>query len=154
VSFDIFLAHYEQGELRDASRPAVLAALRARRHTGPDEFGFYNVDCGDAGDLEFSASGLETAEPFSGCACHVRGFGPSVAEFIFDVARAGAMVIVPAMDENPLIFVDDGMREHVPDDMLRSLRPVTVGSASELYELLRGGFGAWADYRDHVLRRR
>jgi hypothetical protein len=63
------------------------------------------------------------------------------------------MVIIPAMDENPLVFVDDGMRQHVPGDMLTSLTPVTVGSAPELERLLSGGFVAWAAYRDQALDR-
>jgi hypothetical protein len=151
VSFDIFLARFERGELADAPRERVLAALRGHRYTGPDQFGFYVVDLPDGNSIEFSARGLESEERFQKCAFHVRRFGPSLPAFLFDIAKAGRFAVVPAMDGNPLFLVEKDMLADLPGDMLQDLRPAFVTSASAMADGLAGGFTAWAEYRDHVV---
>ena len=151
MSFDIFLARFERGELVDAPRGSVLAVLRTHRYSGPDQFGFYNVELQDGDSVEFSARGLESQEPFQKCALHVRRFGPGLAGFLFDIASAGRFAVVPAMDGNPVFLVESEMKADLPADMLRDLRPVLVSSASALADGLSGGFKAWAEYLDHVL---
>jgi len=151
VSFDIFLARFERGELAEAPRESVLAVLRTHRYTGPDQFGFYTVELPDGDSVEFSARGLESREPFQKCAFHVRRFGPGVTGFIFDIAKAGRFAVVPAMDGNPLFLVESDMMADLPSDMLEDLRPVFVTSASAMADGFCGGFRAWAEYRDHVV---
>ena len=151
MSFDIFLARFERGELADAPRETVLAVLRMRRYTGPDQFGFYAVELPDGNSVEFSARGLESEGPFQKCALHVRGFGSGVTEFLFDIAKAGRFAVVPAMDGNPVFLVESDMMADLPADMLEDLRPVLVTSASAMADGLFGGFKAWAEYRDHVV---
>jgi hypothetical protein len=151
MSFDVFLQRFEHGDSAEVGRRAVLQVLKGATYRGPDQFGFYVVSLPEGGDVEFSASGLESQDSFNGCAFHVRGFSDSLAKFIFDIARAGDMVIIPAMEGNPLILLSEAQRPHVHPDALKSLRPVVVNSAQELAALLGGGFGAWSRYRDQVL---
>ena len=151
MSFDIFLARFERGVLAEAPREAVWDVLRARQHTGPDEFGFYVVQMEGHDSVEFSARDLQGQGPFQKCAFHVRRFSGELAEFIFGVAKAGRFTVVPAMDGNPVILVEEGMSNDLPADMLETLRPVYVASARELGNALAEGFGAWAEYRDQVV---
>jgi hypothetical protein len=153
VSFDIFLARFERGELADAPREPVLAALRGHPYTGPDQFGFYVVDLPDGNSVEFSARGLESKERFQKCVFHVRRFGLGLPEFLFDIAKAGGFAVVPAMDGNPLFLVEKNMLADLPADMLQDLRPAFVTSATAMADGLSGGFTAWAEYRDHVVGR-
>jgi hypothetical protein len=103
-------------------------------------------------DVEFSARGLESGG-FTDCAFHIHGFGDYLAKFIRDVARAGQMVIMPAMEGNPIILLSDDQRADVPSDALEHLRPVVVQSVDELKAILTGGFQGWSAYRDQVAQR-
>jgi hypothetical protein len=153
VSFDVFLQRFVDGEPAEVDRRRVCDVLRAATSRGPDEFGFYLVAFPDGVEVEFSAKGLESQEPFTGCGFHMRGFGDSLMQFMFDVARAGDMVIIPAMDGNPLVLVSDAQARNLPADLRENFRSMAACSAGELGAVLRGGFEGWSAYRDHVLRR-
>jgi hypothetical protein len=133
-------------------RQPVREVLKATTHRGPDDFGFYLIAFPDGVEVEFSASGLVSEEPFTGCAFHVRGFGASLMKFIFDVARAGDMVIIPAMEGNPLVLVSEEQKKNVPADFQKSFQSIVVRSGAELGVVLSGGFEGWSAYRDQVLR--
>jgi hypothetical protein len=64
------------------------------------------------------------------------------------------MVIMPAMEGNPLVLVSEDQKHDVPSDFLEHLRPIVVNSADELGALLSGGFERWSAYRDQVLNGR
>jgi hypothetical protein len=152
VSFDVFLQRFADGVSAEVDRRPVREVLGATTYHGPDDFGFYVVAFPDGVEVEFSARGLESAEPFTGCAFHIRGIGDGLIKFMFDVARAGDMVIIPAMEGNPLVLVSETQKAAVPADVLQSLQPVLVRSPGELAAVLAGGFDGWTAYRDHVLR--
>jgi len=152
VSFDVFLSRFDKGESAEAPRHAVREVLGATDYSGPDEFGFYLVTFPDGVDVEFSARGLESEGDFTGCAFHIRGFGSHLVKFILEVARAGNMVMMPAMEGNPLILVSEHQKADVPPEALEHLRPVVVNSANELEALLTGGFEGWSAYRDQAVR--
>ncbi len=152
MSFDVFLQRFRNSESADVERRPVREVLDAASYRGPDEFGFYVVAFPDGIEVEFSAKGLESQEPFTGCAFHIRGFGDDLMKFMFDVARAGDMVIIPAMEGNPLVLVSEAQAREIPSDLRESFRSIVVGSAKELGAVLSGGFEGWSAYRDHVLR--
>ena len=133
-------------------RRRVRDVLKAATCRGPDEFGFYVVAFPDGVDVEFSARGLESEESFTGCAFHIRGIGDDLIKFMFDVARAGDMVIIPAMEDTPLVLLSEAQEAGVPADVRESLRPILVRSPGELGAVLSGGFEGWSAYRDKVLR--
>jgi hypothetical protein len=152
MSFDVFLQRFKDRESAEIERPPVREVLSATTYRGPDEFGFYVVAFPDGVEVEFSAKGLESEESFTGCAFHIRVFGDGLMKFIFDVARAGDMVILPAMEGNPLVLVSEPQAREVPPDLRETFRSIVVSSAEELGAVLSGGFKGWSAYRDHVLR--
>lgn len=153
MSFDVFLARFENGDVSEVQRQPVRAVLQRTPYYGPDKFGFYRVSFPDRTDVEFSAGGLESDESFTGCAFHIRAFGDALMTFMFEVACAGDMVMMPAMEGNPLILVSESQRAHVPAEIVKALCPVVVQAPGELSALLSGGFAGWSVYRDQVVRR-
>lgn len=153
MSFDIFLQRFANGESAQVDKRPVRDVLRSATYRGPDAFGFYIVAFPDGVDVEFSAKGLESAESFTGCAFHIRGFGDGLMEFMFKIAQTGDMVIIPAMEGNPLILVSDQQKKHVPGDLQNTFSLIVVDSAGELGAVLCRGFDGWIAYRDQVLRR-
>jgi hypothetical protein len=153
MSFDVFLQRFAGGEPAQVDGRAVREVLSSVTHRGPDDFGFYAVTLSDGAEVELSAKGLETRASFTGCAFHIRESSDGLMKFMFDIARAGDMVIVPAMEGNPLILVSQQQQNDVPVDLRESFQPVVVGSAGELGAALSGGFEGWAAYREQVLGR-
>jgi hypothetical protein len=152
VSFDVFLQRFVDGESAQVDPRSVRDVLKATKHSGPDDFGFYIVPFPDGVQVEFSAKGLESGESFTGCAFHLRGFGGGLMRFMLDIATAGDMVIFPAMEGNPLILVSEEQKKHIPADIQESFQSVVVRSAGELGAVLSSGFDGWSAYRDQVLR--
>jgi hypothetical protein len=157
MSFDVFLHHFAVGESAPIDPAPVVAILARQQHTGPDDFGFYNVGFADGVSVEFNASGLDGRKPFAGCAFHVRGAGPGLFDFMFDVARAGDFVIFNAQGddsaESPvLIQVRPGQEGDLSPGLVEQYtsRPVCT-SGTMLQRLLFPDFEKWQDYRDQVV---
>jgi hypothetical protein len=131
--------------------------LSRERYKGPDEFGFYVVRFADGVDVEFNAGGLDGSEPMSGCASHVRGIGPLLMKFVFDVAQAGDFVIFNCQGEDSaespvLILVYAEQERELPADLVSRYanRPVCE-SPEMLGNLLFRGYGDWKRFRDQVV---
>jgi hypothetical protein len=152
VSFDVFLQRFANGASAEVDRRSVRKVLAAATYRGPDDFGFYVVAFPDGVEVEFSAKGLESGESFTGCAFFIRGFGDGLMKFMLDIARAGDMVIIPAMEGNPLVLVSEEQKKNVPADLQENFQSIVVRSAGELGAVLGGGFEGWSKYRDQVLR--
>lgn len=152
MSFDVFLQRFVEGDSAAVDKGPVRDVLKTATRTGPDEFGWYVLRFPDGVETDFSASGLESQEPFDGCAFHIRGIGDHLIEFIFNVAQAGDMVVIPAMEDTPIVLVSDSQEAGMPPDLLECLRAILVRSASELGAVLTGGFDGWRAYRDRVVR--
>lgn len=152
MSFDLFLQHFTDGQSTEAMRDPVQRVLRAATCRGPDKFGFYVVRFADGVDVELNAGGLETEESFTGCAFHIRGFSNLLVEFVFEMAWAGEMVLIPAMEGNPLILLFEEQRRHLPVDIAEDFHVVVAGSPADLRELLMDGLESWSAYRDHIMR--
>lgn len=138
MSFDVFLERFADGRPDEVNRWAVRDVLRTATYRGPDDFGFYLVAFPDGVEVEFSARGLESDESFSGCAFHIRGSGAHLMQFVFDVARAGDMVILPAMEGNPVVLVSEAQKADLPTDISAGLEPILVRSPEELAAVLTG----------------
>ena len=123
MSFDLHLQHFAAGESEKIDPAPVAAVLARRRHTGPDDFGFYVVEFEDGSSVEFNAGGLDGRKSFSGCAFHIRGTASGLFAFVFDVARAGDFVIFNAQGddaaESPvLILVGPGQETELPIEVV------------------------------------
>ncbi len=152
MSFDIFLDRFDAVGPGAATKAGVLEVLHSRQYTGPDPFGFYRVAFPDGATVEFSAKGLESDGPFSGCAFHVRAFGQELVDFIFAIAYAGGMAIMPAMKGGLIIAVHEDINRRIPSAVLENLKLVEVSSPSELKALLVGGFDGWSAFRNQAVR--
>ena len=64
--------------------------------------------------------------PLDGCAFHIQAFGDPLMNFILEIARAGDMVIVPAMDGNLLILVSEAQISEVPADLRHDSQAVVA----------------------------
>jgi hypothetical protein len=147
MSFDVFLQRFVGGEPAEASRETVRAVLRATQHDGPDEYGYYIVKFPDGTDAELSAEGLDGGDSFTGCALHVRAMNSHLVAFIFEIGKAGDMVVLPAMEDFAPTLSSPEQGNQLPPDLLHGdLAPIWCKSALELEVLLTGGYAAWQEY--------
>ena len=152
MSFDVFLQKFVRGEPAKANRESVRAVLSTQDFSGPDDFGFYDVRFTDGSEVEFSASGLSGESDFAACAFHIRGMSQRLVSFIWDIAKAGEMVILPAMDDFVPILSSLEQHNHLPQDLARDFPvPVVCKSPAELESLLVGGYSGWQRYRNQVI---
>jgi hypothetical protein len=157
MSFDLHLQHFAAGDSAPVDPAPVAAVLARQRYVGPDDFGFYNVEFADGTSVEFNAGGLDGRGPFSGCAFHIRGTGPELFQFVFDVACAGDFVIFncqgdDSADSPVLILVRASQESDVPSDVVAQYgsRPLCTSGAM-LARLLFPDFKEWRAYRDQVV---
>jgi hypothetical protein len=151
MSFDVFLQKFAAGAPAEVNRERVRAVFNEWEFTGPDNFGFYIVKFSDGSDVELSAKSLEGTPTFTGCVFHIRGMSPHVAKFIFEIAKAGDLVILPAMEDFVPILSSPEQRSHLPPDLLQGHpEPVVCDTPAELGSLLSGGYTGWRRYRDQV----
>jgi hypothetical protein len=154
MSFDVHLQKFADGHAADANREGVRAVLQSTAFVGPDEFGFYVVTFPDDIRVELSASGLDGTGAFTGCAFFIRGMSSDLVRFIFEVARAGDMVILPAMEHFVPILSSPEQRAHLPADLTdRDPAPVVCDTPEGLESLLSGGYEGWKKYRDQILNK-
>ena len=153
MSFDVFLQRFVGGEPAEVRRESVQPVLMTSSHSGPDEYGYFIVTFPDGVDVELLAKGLDGSGSFTGCAFRVRGLSSNLAAFIFEVAKAGDMVVLPAMEDFVPILSAPEQRNELPPDLQSGERePVLCRSASELEVLLSGGYAAWQKYLSQVLK--
>jgi hypothetical protein len=145
MSFDVFLFHFEKGIATGASKAAVKSLLQSVRHSGPDSSGVYLIKFRGCEDVEFVAKGLDSTEPLTECAFFLQTFEQDVTDFMFEVARAGTMAIVPAMKGDVVAIPQEAIRGELPDE-LKGSRIVYLKEPRELGLLLRDGFEAWQKY--------
>lgn len=117
--------------MAETDRDAVNAVLARHPHESPAEFGFYRVYFDDV-DTEFNGDGLDGKEPFTSCAFHIRGLCPELITFVFDVSKAGNMVIFNAQGEDTperpvMIYSHPEQAQHVPKDMYKNPALCTSG---------------------------
>jgi hypothetical protein len=152
MSFDVFMQWFPPEAEPETARRQVREVLQRQAHSGPDEFGFFVIDFPDGCSLEFSAKGLAGPGDFTGCAFHIRGMSPLLVRFMFEVAKAGQFVILPAMEPFVPILTAAHQRDKLPPDLLQDCpEPVVCQSADELAALLGEGYTSWKRYRDQVV---
>ncbi len=152
MSFDVFLTKFVGGMPAQSNREAVLAVLKTEKFKGPDNYGFYLVEFADGNQVELNAQGLDGSCGFTGCCFHIRGMSSNLVRFIFEVAKAGDMVMLPAMQDFVPILSAPGQEDELPKKLAgNKLPPVRCGSPEELCSLLSGGYKGWQKYRDQIV---
>src|SRR5437868_3676587 len=99
MSFDVFLVRFVAGQPAEADRGRVRSVLQSATFEGPDKYSVYVVKFPGEVTVELHAAGLEGSESFTSCSVSIRGMSDQLVRFIFDVARVGDMVILPAMED-------------------------------------------------------
>lgn len=152
MSFDVYLKRFEAGKSAQVSREPVLAVLKTAKYTNPHNC--YVVEFPDGADVEFSASELEGSGDFADGAFFIHGKSLHLTKFIFEIARAGDMVRLAAMEPFVPILTRAEQRQQLPAELAgNDPEPVICRSPEELDSLLSGGYEAWQNYRDRVFRR-
>ncbi|MGA3269306.1 MAG: hypothetical protein ABSE16_21125 [Verrucomicrobiota bacterium] len=141
MSFDVFLQRFGGGKPAEVSREPVLAVLRTTKFRGPDDFGVYVVEFPDGQEVERSAEGLQGPGAFKDCSFEIHGMSPHLVRFMFEVAKAGDMVMLPAMEDFVPILSRPEQRKELPEDLAgNEPEPVGCDSPEELDLLLSGGY--------------
>lgn len=154
MSFDVFLQRFEAGDCAQVDRQPVLAVLNGAKYTGP-KMGIYRIEFLDGETVDFSAKELADPGNFDGCAFHIHGMSSHMFKFMLEIAKAGDMVILPAMEDFVPILSSDAQQKELPAELAENdPKPVVCGSAEELELLLSDGHAAWQKYRDSVIRSR
>lgn len=148
MSFDVFLVKFSGGKKAEADRVAVRQVLDRHKFNQRSDQDFFDVQFSDGSHVEFDTKGLSGTAEFSGCSFAIRGLSDPMVAFIFDVARAGGMVLFPAMEGALCILVDPSQKPDLPLDL--NFTVVECHSAQELGALFVGGYEAWKDYRDRI----
>ena len=154
MSFDVFLLRFAGGERAEGNRDQVHAVLRTRQFSGPNRFGYYTVTFPDGVEVELSAKGLDGTAEFTGCAFHLRSMSRHLPEFIFELAKAGDMVVLPAMERRVAILASPQQREHLPPNLAKDgWELVVCDTSAKLESLLFGGHAAWQKYLGELLNK-
>jgi hypothetical protein len=154
MSFDIFLQKFSDGQPVEVDRQPVSTVLQTFKFSGPDKFGYYIVDFPDGSTVEFSAKGLDGSTGFTSCAFHIHRMSPLLVSFILEIAKAGDLVILSAMEDFVPILSSQEQRQQLPLDLAQNdPEPVVCGSAAELESLLSRGYAGWQTYRDQITKR-
>ena len=157
VSFDLHLQRFAAGESAPIDPSPVAAVLARQRYVRPDDFGFYIVEFEDGTSVEFNAGWLDGRGPFNGCAFHIRGTGPELFAFVFELASAGDFIIFNAQgddtaDSPVLILVRPGQEAELPAEVgNRYQTQVVCRSGAMLGHLLFPDYEQWQAYRDQVV---
>ena len=152
MSFDVFLIRFVAGQPAEADRTRVWSVLRSAAFEGPDKYNFYVVKFPDETAVEFYATGLDGAESFTSCSFSIRGMSDLLVQFIFDVARVGDMVILPAMEDFVPILTSVHQQAELPHELQRDYpEPVVCTSSGDLAALLSHGYQGWRRYGDYVV---
>jgi hypothetical protein len=99
------------------------------------------VEFADGAHVELSAD-------FGGCTFHIRDMSPKMANFVWEIASAGEMVILPAMKNFVPVLTSPAQKKHLPSDFSRdNPEPVVCESPGDFASFRAGG---WRKYKDRV----
>lgn len=121
-----------------ASEPLTAVELHSVRQVleqagaqGPDPYGCYVISLSDGGEAEVFAKELQ-----SHCMVALRGITPQLAQFLFDLLRAGNWVMLPASENSVALTTAPESIKGVPEDFPEI---ITVTTADQVRVLLSQG---------------
>lgn len=153
MSFDIHLMAFRNGEVCAANRDTARALVDSIDHLFDPEFGVYDLTLKDGAHVEMYASGLHTdAERFQGAMIALRGLSDSICDFIYSFCVASSCIAFPVMDPNCVLVPDEKMAAEFPDGLTDAFPVVHIRSGADVRVALDGGYDAWAEFRDRILR--
>lgn len=130
--------------LTDDELARVKELLNQAKSTGPDDYDCYVVEFQDGARAEVFASDLS-----SGFMVAVRSaFSPMFLDFLFQMLKAGNMLMCPAMEDAMIIGTNENSFAEAPVGLLEQ---VVCHSPEQLGVLLSKGLNDWKRYRDQVV---
>jgi hypothetical protein len=136
--FNVFLQRFVGGEEAGANRGRVREAVQAARHAGDEDYYSVYFDGGVYAELE--AIGLsDESEPFEECSLQLVGFSMQAVRFVFDVARAGDMVLFTDLldlDDAKVVLTSPEQEAELPASLCRNFRRVLCATPDELAPVL------------------
>lgn len=130
----------------EAERAALLAVIEAYKIAGPDEIGAFVVRLRDQSEIELFMFGIDEPGSFSSGSFVLREFTKEIAQYIYELAHAGNMII-QSTSGGGFMCTNQEIADRVTD---RWVGVGVIGSGDEFYELMIGGFKEWEDYKDRI----
>jgi|GEM_PF-5544495 len=130
----------------DEERLAILGIIDPVKEFGPDEIGAYGVKLSDGSSIELFFDGLDEVGKFCFGMLALDQFAIEIAEFVFQLAEAGHLVIQVG-PEGGYVALSDEIADRVGG---RWEDVIVIKSAEELFELIQSPFEEWAGFRDRV----
>jgi len=149
MSFDIFLLKFSKADTVCELPQDAFQQVIQRHKVQPASEHFCNIHLEDGSSVELYTGGTPNSTRFTSATFYIRGMSDSIVRLIFECAKATGGVLIPTMDQNPCILIDTSQRDELPPDFKQPL--VECRSADDLIRLLRGGYQAWAQYRDQIV---
>ena len=147
ATFNIFLERFVSGKPAEVDRAAVRAVLAAAKPKKRGA-GRYRISFAEGGEVELEAAGLDGDGEFTGCSFHLREMSWEILGFILSFARAGDMVILPAVEDFVPILSRPEQSEHLPEGVRESApKPVLCETAAEFEAALDTGFNHWLRFK-------
>ena len=154
MSWDLYFIRFRGGANAEFDPKPSLAVVE-KYCVKPVEPPFRPFLCelADGLTVELYIEGLDGSEPFRGPMISLRGYTEATASFLYDLAKSGDMTILNTGDP-VVLLTDPGQREQLPPELRDDHRDkmVVVDSAASLHAALTGGYEAWREYRDHVVK--
>lgn len=129
-------------------RRALKQVLASAGGSTPGEHGCYVPILADDSSAEVYFDGLADAPEFSGGMVALRGTSIELATFLYALADAGNLAMLPAMDGDITLVTSTANAKRVAS---RWPDAIVVESPDDLHAILTQGFDGWKQYRDQVI---
>jgi hypothetical protein len=150
LSFDVYLfrfspvpAGFDESaatrELWEQVRDGIPAGISGRLHETQKGL-----------EIEIETAASEGHISAKGGAFFLRSLPPGLIEAVYRIARAGDMVLAPAMAPARFVMTDENQLSHLPNAP-EWRPPLLVQSGEELRAYLRGGYQEWEAYRQQII---
>ena len=110
MSSPLVLVHFQDGEQIPVDTSVIMGVL------APYKYNQEVLEVRDGGHIEISFSYADSEEHISSChfALRINGFTPQVVECIFQMAKAGDMVLIPDQFID-VMLIDPAQEDHLPE---------------------------------------
>jgi hypothetical protein len=147
ATFYLYMERFVLGKPADVDRAAIRAVLNRAVHKKIRP-GRYRIRSAEGTEFELEAAGLNGDMEFTGCSFHLREMNWPTLEFILSFARAGDMIVLPAVEDFVPILSRPEQKVHLPEGIRESgPEPVLCETAGELEAALETGFNQWLRFK-------
>ena len=147
ATFSLYLERFVSGKPAEVDRAALKAVLRTMRHK-KTRLGRYQIRFPGDVDIDLEAAGFEGGSEFTGCSFHLTEVNWEILDFILSFARAGDMIVLPAVEDFIPILSRPEQKSHLPEGIRdNGPEPILCETAGELETALETGFSHWLRFK-------